>query len=132
MNLKHRDLCMVLLEEKLNEQITRLFGLYCLYHLNILTPVHSIILLTILVPAKVRFCFKAWPRLSGFVNSNNTKLVPFSFTETRNSCFQFINNSTTVGIICHKSIKPATKSVFFLNNVMCDGSATIICGPVPS
>ena len=81
--------------------------------------------LTVLVSAQVWLSLTTWPRLACFVDSHHSELVPFALAQTWYSGLKLVNDGTTVAVIRHQSVKPTPKLVFFLHNVMSDGSTTI-------
>ena len=82
--------------------------------------------------AEVRFGFRRWFRFSRLVDSDHSELIPLALTQTRHSCLQLINGGHAVLIISDQSIKPASELVFLLDDVVGDGSASIILRFLPS
>ena len=78
------------------------------------------------------FCFIAGPGFSCLVDGHNSELVPLALAQTRYPGLELVNGGHAVVIIRDQSVKPAAKLVFLLNNEVCDRSASVIRGFVPS
>ena len=89
-------------------------------------------LLTVFVPAEVRFGFGGRLRLSGLVDGDHSELVPLALAQTRHSGLQLVDCRRAVLVIGDESIKPAAELVFLLNDIVRDGTATVLLGLVPS
>ena len=71
-------------------------------------------------------------RLAGLVDGDDSELVPLALAQPRYSSLQLVNGGHTVLVIGDQRVKPAAKLVFLLNDVVCDGSASVVLGFVPS
>lgn len=80
----------------------------------------------------MRFSFRTRIGFSGLVDSNDPELIPFTLTETWNPGLQLIYSCYTVLIVCDKGIEPAAEFVFLLNDIVRNGTATIMFGFIPS
>ena len=70
--------------------------------------------------------------LAGLVDGDNPELIPLALAQPRYSRLQLVDGGHTVLVIGDQRVKPAAKLVFLLNDVVCDGSATVVLGFVPS
>ena len=84
------------------------------------------------MPAEVRFGFGRRLGLSGLVHGDHSELVPLALTQPRYSRLQLVNCGHTVLVIGDQGVKPAAKFVFLLNDVVCNGTAAVIFGFIPS
>ena len=89
-------------------------------------------LLTVFVPAEVRFGFGGRLRLSGLVDGDHSELVPLALAQARHSRLQLVDGGCAVLVVGDEGVEPAAKLVFLLNDVVGDRSTTILLGFVPS
>ena len=80
----------------------------------------------------MRFGFWRWVRFSCLVDSDHPELIPLAFAETRYPCFQLINGGHTVLVVSDECIKPSSELVLLLDDVVGDGSASIVLGLLPA
>ena len=78
------------------------------------------------------FGLAAWPRLASFVDSNHPELVPLAFAKTRDPGLQLINNGAAVAVVGDQSVKPPSKLVLLLNDVVSDWPPAVRLRLLPS
>ena len=71
-------------------------------------------------------------RFAGLIDGNYAELIPFAFTESWHARFQLFDGSHAVVVISDERIKPATKFVLFLDDVVTDGATASVLGFGPS
>ena len=76
-------------------------------------------------------CLWGWVGFTGFVNCDHAELIPLALAEARNSRLQLVNCGRAVLVVCDESVEPAAEFVFFLNDVVCDGTTSVVLWFVP-
>ena len=74
----------------------------------------------------------AGPGLPGLVDRHDPELVPLALAQPRHPRLQLVNGRHAVVVIRDESVKPAAEFVFLLNDVVCNGTAAVIFGFIPS